>query len=372
MATQYAKLWADLGAPIPRDLVKTRSQGGRQLSYITARTVYNRLDWVLGPENWWETFEVHDKYVICHLSIRLPGGEVITKSDAGGFAGMADEGDDAKSGFSDASKRAAAKFGIGRELYGDGNAVADLDRQPPPPANLSPGDAPHPSTGKVSQCSGQDRPAPSFGKPVDAVIAPQRDFDQWLRRSSEYAGQQQREQQERARVEATPSQFSPDDLAIYYCWRMQEAGVLDPSAYKVDGNVDHDAAIHVLREAWLSAPEPTGQQIRAIVEERIGRLISGQKEAGNRDRQQPANGSRGGQGNGNGGGEYGPPRNGRGLFAFAKDQGAKHDIDLVKYLNAWAKVQGFPARMVDFNEDQVAQAHAEAMRKIESLEPAMA
>jgi hypothetical protein len=58
--------------------------------------------------------------VICRLTIRLPDGTTLTKSDAGGYAGMPDSGDDDKSGFSDAFKRAAVKFGVGRYLYRDG------------------------------------------------------------------------------------------------------------------------------------------------------------------------------------------------------------------------------------------------------------
>jgi hypothetical protein len=54
------------------------------------------------------------------LTVRLPDGTTLTKADAGGYAGMPDQGDDDKSGFSDAFKRAAVKFGVGRYLYRDG------------------------------------------------------------------------------------------------------------------------------------------------------------------------------------------------------------------------------------------------------------
>jgi Rad52/22 family double-strand break repair protein len=80
----------------------------------------NRLDDVLGPENWWDDFVPLEHSVICRLTIRLPDGTTLTKSDAGGYAGMADPGDDDKSGFADAFKRAAVKFGVGRYLYRDG------------------------------------------------------------------------------------------------------------------------------------------------------------------------------------------------------------------------------------------------------------
>jgi hypothetical protein len=122
--TDYLQIFAALAAPFRGSEIKARPQGNRQLQYITARTVMNRLDEVLGPERWWDEYQPLEHSVICRLSIRLPDGSVLTKSDAGGYAGMTDQGDDDKSGFSDAFKRAAVKFGIGRHLYGDG--VANL------------------------------------------------------------------------------------------------------------------------------------------------------------------------------------------------------------------------------------------------------
>jgi len=118
--SKYPDIFADLIAPFAKDEVKTRPQGGRQLSYVTARTVMNRLDDVLGPENWWDEYHPQENSVLCRLSIKLPDGSVLTKCDAGGYAGMTDSGDDDKSGYSDAFKRAAVKFGVGRYLYRDG------------------------------------------------------------------------------------------------------------------------------------------------------------------------------------------------------------------------------------------------------------
>ena len=80
----------------------------------------NRLDVVLGPENWWDEYLPGEKSVLCKLTLKMPDGTTVTKADAGGYAGMADQGDDDKSGFSDAFKRAAAKFGVARYLYRDG------------------------------------------------------------------------------------------------------------------------------------------------------------------------------------------------------------------------------------------------------------
>lgn len=135
--TKYPELFAALAAPFVPSEVKVRAaQGGRQLHYITARTAMNRLDNVLGPENWWDEFIPHPNSVQCKLSIRLPDGSTVTKSDTGGYAGMADQGDDDKSGFSDAFKRAAAKFGVARYLYGDG--VPDFSDAAQPDTQVQP------------------------------------------------------------------------------------------------------------------------------------------------------------------------------------------------------------------------------------------
>ena len=118
--TQHPDLFAALAAPFDPSELKLRSQAGRQMPYVTARTIMNRFDEVLGPENWWDDFVPLEHSVICRLTIRLPDGTILTKCDAGGYAGLADPGDDDKSGFADAFKRTAVKFGVGRYLYRDG------------------------------------------------------------------------------------------------------------------------------------------------------------------------------------------------------------------------------------------------------------
>jgi hypothetical protein len=52
--TKFVDLFKALAAPFAKGEVKSRPQGGTRLSYITARSVMNRLDEVLGPENWWD------------------------------------------------------------------------------------------------------------------------------------------------------------------------------------------------------------------------------------------------------------------------------------------------------------------------------
>src|SRR5438067_6611248 len=87
------------------------------LPYVDARVIQDRLDEVLGVAGWQDEYEcLPDGSVVCRLRLRL-GSEWITKMDVGGPSEQPDEGDRRKAAFSDALKRAAVKFGVGRYLY---------------------------------------------------------------------------------------------------------------------------------------------------------------------------------------------------------------------------------------------------------------
>jgi hypothetical protein len=87
------------------------------LAYVDARVIQDRLDDVLGVAGWQDEYEcLPDGSVVCRLHLRL-GSEWVTKMDVGGQSEQPDEGDRRKAAFSDALKRAAVKFGIGRYLY---------------------------------------------------------------------------------------------------------------------------------------------------------------------------------------------------------------------------------------------------------------
>jgi hypothetical protein len=234
--TQHSDLFAALAAPFESHEIKVRSQQGRQLYYITARTCMNRLDNVLGPENWYDQYEPHENHVLCKLTIRLPDGQLLTKCDAGGYAGMADSGDDDKSGYSDAFKRACVKFGVGRYLYRDG--------------------------------------VPSFVQERTAAVES---------------------------MAATP-----------------------PAAV--------ESAAQGTRAATNG--QSPGSVAKAVAAPSVGNV----------------------------------PRTGRALFAWTREQEQRHEVGLLKHLNGWAKLQDFPARMVEWNADQVSQAYSEACRKLPSLQ----
>lgn len=117
MTEQWVK---ELSKPFPTNEVHWRvgsrtkdKKKGKALAYIDARAVMDRLDGVFGPENWRDDYkEVGSGRVICTLSLRL-GDEWVDKSDGAGSTDV--EGD--KGAISDAFKRAAVKWGIGRYLY---------------------------------------------------------------------------------------------------------------------------------------------------------------------------------------------------------------------------------------------------------------
>ena len=129
---QVQELTEALAAPFQRSEVKFRpgaTSGNRALAlgYVDARAIQDRLDEVLGVVGWQDEYEcLPDGSVVCRLRLRL-GAEWITKMDVGSPSEQPDEGDRRKAAFSDALKRAAVKFGIGRYLYRLPRQWADYD-----------------------------------------------------------------------------------------------------------------------------------------------------------------------------------------------------------------------------------------------------
>lgn len=123
-----------LTAPFLPTEVKFKPQsvkGNRALAlaYIDCRVIQDRLDAVLGVENWMDEYEIlADGSVMCRLKLRL-NGEWVTKTDVGSPSEQPDSGDRLKAAFSDAMKRAAVKFGIGRYLYRLPAVWCDYDPQ---------------------------------------------------------------------------------------------------------------------------------------------------------------------------------------------------------------------------------------------------
>lgn len=83
------------------------------VAYVTNRAIMDRLDDVVGPENWKNEFQAAPAGgVLCGLSVRVDG-EWLTKWDGAENTDI----ESVKGGLSGAMKRAAVQWGIGRYLY---------------------------------------------------------------------------------------------------------------------------------------------------------------------------------------------------------------------------------------------------------------
>lgn len=98
---------------------KTR---GMALAYIDARDVMERLDTVCGVAGWQCRYSHANGKTVCDIGIRC-GDEWIWKADGAGDSDIEAE----KGALSDAFKRAAVRWGIGRYLYDLPSPWVELD-----------------------------------------------------------------------------------------------------------------------------------------------------------------------------------------------------------------------------------------------------
>lgn len=130
---------AKLSEPFPPERISWRvgartadKKRGQALAYIDARDVYARLDEACGPGGWQcDHHDGGDGRLTCRIGILL-GDEWIWKSDGAG-ARQADRGlseqDANKGDYSDALKRAAVAWGVGRYLYDLPGPWVELDKE---------------------------------------------------------------------------------------------------------------------------------------------------------------------------------------------------------------------------------------------------
>ena len=126
----YQKLRAPLSAKLISWRVGRKATGdtmGQALPYITPRVIQNMLDEIVGPENWRNSFLANTlgtgmASVVAIIELRL-NGEWIAKSDAAQVDSFKEDGQNnskeiaIKGAYSDAFKRAAVMWGLGRYLY---------------------------------------------------------------------------------------------------------------------------------------------------------------------------------------------------------------------------------------------------------------
>lgn len=140
--TDPQEIFDGLAAPFPPEAIDWRvgstnkdKNKGMALAYIDARAVMDRLDTIVGPSNWQCNYSQAGTIMICAIGIRFE--DWIWKQDGAGATDFEGE----KGAMSDAFKRAAVRFGIGRYLYdikapwvnieafGRSFKIADTDRK---------------------------------------------------------------------------------------------------------------------------------------------------------------------------------------------------------------------------------------------------
>jgi hypothetical protein len=150
-------IWTALAAPLPKDAIQQRQgPGGKMLDYIDWPFIQHRLDEVV-PGEWSLTLQPiaaqqggEDPYA-CRATLTIRG---VTRENIGA-------GKDWKDAATDASKRAAVRFGIGLELYQKG-ATARPQTAPASGGTRSSAPAPTPA----SRASAADPECPKCSGPM--------------------------------------------------------------------------------------------------------------------------------------------------------------------------------------------------------------
>lgn len=113
-------LFDKLAAPFPADAISWRvgstsqdKSKGLALAYLDARDVMDRFDLVCGPAGWQCRYSHVGATSVCEIGVRIEEGW-IWKADGAGATDVEAE----KGMLSDAFKRAAVRWGVGRYLYG--------------------------------------------------------------------------------------------------------------------------------------------------------------------------------------------------------------------------------------------------------------
>lgn len=112
-------IFKELSRPFPEESISWRAQTVTKdgtkalaLAYIDARDVMDRLDEVVTPAGWQNKYSHANGKTVCDIGL-LIGGEWVWKADGAGDSDIEAE----KGALSDAFKRAAVRWGIGRYLY---------------------------------------------------------------------------------------------------------------------------------------------------------------------------------------------------------------------------------------------------------------
>ncbi len=96
--------------------VQSQTKDGQKIvvvPYITNRCVMQRFDEQFGWAGWQNEIREIEGGFLCTITAVMPGGEIVRKTDGASRTNV----EPIKGGISDAMKRSAVQFGLGRALY---------------------------------------------------------------------------------------------------------------------------------------------------------------------------------------------------------------------------------------------------------------
>ena len=110
---KHDEITKGLANPFRKEEEHTRQQSGKTFTYAQIQSYEQRLDEVVGIENWQCRYEFGTNgEIICYLGVRF-GDDWVWKADGAGQTQFEAE----KGGLTDAFKRACKRFGLGRYFY---------------------------------------------------------------------------------------------------------------------------------------------------------------------------------------------------------------------------------------------------------------
>jgi len=152
--TSDKELYQSLSEPFPMEMERTLNIGGTKLIYIPVSEVINRLNKILGVNNWSMTVIKCDRdatdidFVVAHIRLQYisPSG-VVVRDGIGGQkikrtkqGSIVDLGNEFKGAISDALKKAAQTLGVGLYLARSEEAIEIenvIDSQPAPNSKVA-------------------------------------------------------------------------------------------------------------------------------------------------------------------------------------------------------------------------------------------
>jgi len=133
--TERREIYGSLSEQFPKEMERNLNKGGTNLTYIPVSEVINRMNKVLGVENWSFSIkgytEIGDSIVAHVTVIATIDGKEVSRDGVGGqkikrikTTGLAvDYGDEVKGAVSDALKKAVQTLGVGLYLARSDDAM---------------------------------------------------------------------------------------------------------------------------------------------------------------------------------------------------------------------------------------------------------